>query len=90
MPGAANRESPSRHTTIGKKLVTEATQQLSLPAPRQAGLLMRIQPDTMPGGDVADIGSGIVIRHGESVITLPAGSSAESIATLAKALNSFV
>ncbi len=70
-----------------KKFVTEATQQLSLPAPRQAGLLMRIHPDTMPGSDVADVGSGIIIRHGESVITLPAGISAEAVADLVKALN---
>ena len=70
-----------------KKFVTEATQQLSLPAPTQAGLLMRVNPDTMPGDDVADIGSGVTIRHGESVITLPAGSSAEAVADLVKALN---
>ena len=70
-----------------KIFVTEATQQLSLPAPTQAGLLMRVNPDTMPGDDVADIGSGVTIRHGESVITLPAGSSAEAVADLVKALN---
>ena len=70
-----------------KKFVTEAIQQVSLPAPRQAGLLMRVNPDAMPGSDMSDVGSGITIRHGESVITLPAGSSAEAIADLVKALN---
>ena len=71
-----------------KKFVTEATQQLTLPAPAQAGLLMRVNPDTMPGGgDAVNVGSGIIIRHGESIITLPAGSSAEVVADLVKALN---
>ena len=50
-------------------------------------MLMRISPDALPSGDEADSGSGITIRHGESIITLPAGSSAESIADLVKALN---
>lgn len=70
-----------------KRFVTEATQQLSLPAPTQAGLLVRINPDVLPGGDEAGAGSGITIRHGESVITLPAGSSAETVADLVRALN---
>ena len=70
-----------------KRFVTEATQQLSLPAPTQAGMLMRVNPDTLLSGDVNAIGSGITIRHGESVITLPAGSSTESVAELVKALN---
>ena len=70
-----------------KRFVTEATQQLSLPAPTQAGMLMRVNPDTLPNGDANAIGAGITIRHGESVITLPAGSSAEAVAELVKALN---
>ena len=70
-----------------KRFVTEATQQLSLSAPTQAGMLMRVNPDTLPSGDVNAIGAGITIRHGESVITLPAGSSTESVADLVKALN---
>ena len=70
-----------------KRFVTEATQQLSLPAPTQAGMLMRVNPDALPSGDVNAIGSGITIRHGESIITLPARSSAESVAELVKALN---
>ena len=70
-----------------KRCVTEATQRLSLPAVTQAGMLMRVNPDALPSGDVNAIGSGITIRHGESIITLPAGSSAESVAELVKALN---
>jgi hypothetical protein len=70
-----------------KKFVTEAIQQFNLPAPGQVGLLMRVNPDAMPSSDVADVGSGIIIHHGESVIALPAGSSMEAIADLVKALN---
>ncbi len=70
-----------------KRFVTEATQHLSLSAPAQAGMLMRVNPDALPNGDVNAIGAGITIRHGESVITLPAGSSAEAVAELVKALN---
>ena len=73
-----------------KKFVTEAMQQVSLPASRQAGLLMRINPDTMPSGEMGTIENSIIIRHGESVITLPAGSSAETVAELVKALNRHV
>ena len=70
-----------------KRFVTETTQHLSLPAPAQAGLLMRVNPETMPGDEISTVGPCITIRHGESIITLPAGSSAESVAELVKALN---
>ena len=70
-----------------KRFVTEATQHLSLPATAQAGMLMRINPETMLGDETGTVGSCITIRHGESVITLPAGSSAEAVAELVKALN---
>ena len=70
-----------------KRFVAEATRQMSLPAPAQAEQLIRINPDTMPGGNPDVNGSGITIRHGESIISLPAGSSAESVAGLVKALN---
>ena len=70
-----------------KRFVTEATQQLNLPASTQTGLLMRVNPDTLLSDAVNTVGSGITIRHGESVITLPAGSSAEAVAELVKALN---
>ena len=48
---------------------------------------MRVNPDAMPSDDADRIGQGITIRHGESVITLPARSSAEAVADLVKALN---
>ena len=70
-----------------KRFVTEATQQFNLPAPTQTGLLMRVNPDTLPSDAVNTVGSGITIHHGDSVITLPAGSSAEAVADLVKALN---
>ena len=70
-----------------KRFVEKATQQLSFPAPTQAGLLMRINPETMPGDEVNTINSCITIRHGESVITLPAGSSADAVADLVRSLN---
>ena len=73
-----------------KRFVEKATQQLSLPSSTRAGLLMRINPETLPGGETGAIGSGITICHGESVITLPAGSSAEAVADLVKALNRHV
>ena len=70
-----------------KRFVEKATQQLSQSALTQTGKLMQVNPDALPSGDGADIGSGITIRHGESVIFLPVGSSAEAIADLVKALN---
>ena len=73
-----------------KRFVEKATQQINLPAPTQAGPLMRVDPDTMPVADAAEIGNGISIHHGESIITLPAGSSAEAVADLVKALNRHV
>ena len=69
------------------KAVKEATRQHSLPAPTQTGMLMQVNPDALPSGDGAKFGSGVTIRHGESIIFLPVGSSAEAIADLVKALN---
>ena len=60
-----------------KRFVEKATQQLSLPAPSRAGLLMRVIPETLPGGNANSIGPCITIRHGESVINLPTVSSVE-------------
>ena len=70
-----------------KQIVKAATQQYALPVPAQAGLLMRINPETMPSGEIETIESKVTIRHGESIITLPAGSNTETIADLVKALN---
>lgn len=70
-----------------REIVREATQQYALPAPAQGDMLIRVNPDAMPGGETVAIESDITIRHGESIITLPAGSSAEAVADLVKALN---
>ena len=70
-----------------REIVREATQQYALPAPAQGDMLIRVNPDAMPGGESVAIESDITIRHGESIITLPAGSSAEAVADLVKALN---
>ena len=70
-----------------KQIVKAATQKYTLPVPAQTGLFLQVNPETMPGDEMGTIGAGITIRHGESVITLPAGSSTEAIADLVKALN---
>ena len=72
-----------------RQIVKEATQQYALPAPAQGDMLIRVNPDAMPGGETVAIESDITIRHGESVITLPGGSSVETIANLVKALNRY-
>ena len=70
-----------------RRFVEKATQHLSLPGATQAGMLIQVNPDALPSGDGADIKSGVTIRHGESIIFLPVGSSAEAVADLVKALN---
>ena len=72
-----------------RQIVKEATQQYALPAPAQGDMLIRVNPEAMPGGETVAIESDITIRHGESIITLPAGSSAEAVADLVKALNRY-
>ena len=70
-----------------RQIVKEATQQYAFPAPAQGDMLIRVNPDAMPGGGSVASESDITIRHGESIITMPAGSSAEAVADLVKALN---
>ena len=70
-----------------KQIVKEATLQYALPAPTETGTLIRVNPEGLPSDNSVVIGAGVSIRHGESVITLPAGSSVETIAELVKALN---
>ena len=72
-----------------RQIVKEATQQYALPARAQGDMLIRVNPDAMPGGGTVAVESDITIRHGESIITLPAGSSAEAVADLVKALNRY-
>lgn len=78
-----------------RQFVTEASRQGMLPGARQAGVLMRIDPQTMPSDNMPSKGkedaeAGITIGHGESIITLPAGYTVESIADLVQALNRHV
>ena len=70
-----------------RQIVKEATQPYALPAPAQGDMLIRVNPDAMPGGGTVALESDITIRHGESIITMPVGSSAEAVADLVKALN---
>ena len=70
-----------------RQIVKEATQQYAHAAPAPAGMLVQVNPDAMASDDVNAIETTVTIRHGESVITLPAGSSAGAIADLVKALN---
>ena len=72
-----------------REIVREATQQYALPAPAQGDMLIRVNPDAMPGGGTVAIESDITIRHGESIITMPVGSSTEAVADLVKALNRY-
>ena len=71
-----------------KLVVMQAAQNNMLPSPTHNGQLMRIEPETLPGEDTDSKGGGITIRHGESVVILPLGSSVEAAAMLVKAPNS--
>lgn len=70
-----------------KRYIAEATQQRSFPAPAKDRLLIRVNPEHLPSGIAENVIPEMTIRHGESIITLPAGSSVEVIADLVKALN---
>ena len=54
-----------------RQIVKEATRQYALPAAAQEGMLVRVNPDTMPSGESVAVRSDITIRHGESIISLP-------------------
>ena len=71
-----------------REIVREATQQYAHAAPTPAGMLVQVNPDAMENGDDNAFETAVTIRHGESIITLPAGSSTEAVANLVKALNS--
>ena len=70
-----------------RQIVKEATQQMALPSTEQSGMLMRIEPKSLRSGESDIVASVITIHHGESIITLPVGSSTEAVAGLVKALN---
>ncbi len=73
-----------------KRVIAEDNQEVSVSAQTRAGALMRVNPDTLLSGNFEPIDAAVIIRHGESVISLPTGSSAEAIADLVKALNHHV
>ena len=70
-----------------KRVAARANQQAIVPTTPRSGMLIRVDPGKLPSGDSLSIRSDIAIRHGESIITLPAGSSTETVADLVKALN---
>ncbi len=70
-----------------RQIVKAAAQQYALPAPAQAGMLIQINPEELQSGETSNTESEITIRHGASVISLPAGTHVEIIADLVKALN---
>ena len=72
-----------------KQVVAKANQQTNIRTTPQSGMLMRIDPGKMPSEDYITIRSEITIRHGESTITLPAGSRMEAVADLVRALNRY-
>ena len=59
-----------------RQIVKEAAQQYALAAPAPVGMLVQVDPDTMASDGINAIETVVTIRHGESIITLPAGSSA--------------
>ena len=72
-----------------KRIVAEASQQANLLVAPRGGLLMRVNPETLSDGGAGRGEACITIQHGKSVITLPGGSSVETIADLVKALNRY-
>lgn len=70
-----------------KRIVAEASRQANLPVTTQGSMLMRVNPETLSDGDTDSSEACFTIRHGKSTITLPTGSSVETIADLVKALN---
>lgn len=71
-----------------KQVVARANQQAIIPKTPESSMLMRVDPGELSSGDSIAIRSDITIRHGESIITLPSGSSTKAVANLVKALNS--
>ena len=73
-----------------KRIVAEGSQQANLPVTTQSSMLMRVNPETLSDEDTGSREACFTIRHGKSTITLPNGSSIETIADLVKALNRHV
>ena len=49
-----------------REIVREATQQYALPAPARGDMLIRVNPDAMPGGESVAIESDRVNRDGSN------------------------
>ena len=73
-----------------KRVVAKAKEEGAIPTTTQSGLLLQVNPATLPCGDSVGMRMEISIRYGESIITIPAGINMESIAELVKALNRHV
>ncbi len=71
---------------LGKALRYRGAPAAQPPGSHAGWNTLRINPDALQGGDTDKSGVDITIRHGESVTTLPAGSSVEAVAELVKAL----
>ena len=69
-----------------KAYVTEATRKNGQETPG-AGMLMRVEPEMLAAGETETNETVITVRHGGSVILLPAGSRMEAVAELVQALN---
>jgi len=72
-----------------KRLVEQTGKQTALSAPTRAGSLARVEPDTLRGSEILGARGCITIQCGNSIITLPDGSSADTIAELVRALNRY-
>ena len=70
-----------------RQIVKAATGQYELQASEQSSMLVQVRPEALSNSGETEIKSGITIQHGESIITLPSGSTAEAVAELVKALN---
>ena len=70
-----------------KQFVTEASRQQGLVSTGSESLV-RVDPGILGSRETDATVSGIAIRHGRSVITLPVGSNMEAVADLVRALNS--
>ena len=72
-----------------KRIVAEASQHANFPGRTQESLLVWVNPETLSCGDAGSSEACFTIQHGKSTITLPVGSSVETIADLVKALNRY-
>jgi len=70
-----------------RQIVKAATSQYEQSSPVQNGMLVQVSPDALPSEAEMSIKSAITIRYGESIISMPVGSSTETIVELLKGLN---